>query len=59
MSEGDRSTGDRRVLVTEALAESGLALLRDRFPVDVRPGLAREGLALPRPIQAPMECHDR
>ncbi|HJP64836.1 MAG TPA: phosphoglycerate dehydrogenase, partial [Actinomycetota bacterium] len=34
-----------RVLVTEELAESGLALLREDFEVDVRPELAAEGLA--------------
>jgi D-3-phosphoglycerate dehydrogenase len=34
-----------RVLVTEPVAESGLALLRERFPVDVRPELVGEGLA--------------
>jgi D-3-phosphoglycerate dehydrogenase len=34
-----------RVLVTEPLADSGLALLRDEFDVDVRPDLAKDGLA--------------
>jgi D-3-phosphoglycerate dehydrogenase len=34
-----------RVLVTEPLAESGLALLREEFEVDERPELAAEGLA--------------
>jgi len=34
-----------RVLVTEPLAESGLALLREDAEVDVRPELATEGLA--------------
>jgi D-3-phosphoglycerate dehydrogenase len=34
-----------RVLVTEPLAESGLAFLREEFEVDVRPELAKEGLA--------------
>jgi D-3-phosphoglycerate dehydrogenase len=34
-----------KVLVTEPLAESGLALLRKDFEVDVRPELALDGLA--------------
>ena len=34
-----------RILVTEPLAESGLDLLRKDFQVDVRPDLAKEGLA--------------
>jgi D-3-phosphoglycerate dehydrogenase len=34
-----------KVLVTEPLSESGLALLRQDFEVDVRPELAKEGLA--------------
>jgi D-3-phosphoglycerate dehydrogenase / 2-oxoglutarate reductase len=34
-----------KVLVTEPLAESGLALLREEFEVDVREDLAAEGLA--------------
>jgi D-3-phosphoglycerate dehydrogenase len=34
-----------KVLVTEPLAESGLALLRKDFEVDVRPELAHDGLA--------------
>jgi D-3-phosphoglycerate dehydrogenase len=34
-----------RILVTEPLAESGLELLRQDFRVDVRPELAKEGLA--------------
>jgi D-3-phosphoglycerate dehydrogenase / 2-oxoglutarate reductase len=34
-----------KVLVTEPLAESGLAVLRQDFDVDVRPELAQEGLA--------------
>lgn len=34
-----------KVLVTEPLAESGLALLRQDFEVDVKPELAQEGLA--------------
>src|SRR5262245_65948031 len=34
-----------RVLVTEPLSESGLDLLRADFDVDVRPGLAADGLA--------------
>lgn len=33
------------VLVTEPLAESGLTLLREHFTVDIRPELARDGLA--------------
>jgi D-3-phosphoglycerate dehydrogenase len=34
-----------KVLVTEPLSESGLALLRQDFDVDVRPELAKDGLA--------------
>src|SRR5436309_48713 len=34
-----------RVLVTEPLSERGLDLLREDFQVDVRPELAKEGLA--------------
>jgi D-3-phosphoglycerate dehydrogenase len=34
-----------KVLVTEPVAESGLALLRDEFQVEVRPELASQGLA--------------
>jgi D-3-phosphoglycerate dehydrogenase len=34
-----------KVLVTEPLSESGLALLRQDFEVDVKPELAREGMA--------------
>jgi D-3-phosphoglycerate dehydrogenase / 2-oxoglutarate reductase len=34
-----------KVLVTEPLSESGLALLRQDFEVDVKPELAQEGLA--------------
>jgi len=34
-----------RVLVTEKLSEAGLELLRKDFQVDVRPELAKEGLA--------------
>jgi D-3-phosphoglycerate dehydrogenase len=34
-----------RVLVTEPMADSGIALLRDEFEVDERPELAAEGLA--------------
>src|SRR5712691_12717620 len=34
-----------KVLVTEPLSESGLAILRQDFEVDVRPELAKEGLA--------------
>jgi D-3-phosphoglycerate dehydrogenase / 2-oxoglutarate reductase len=34
-----------KVLVTEPLSESGLDLLRGEFDVDVRPELAKEGLA--------------
>src|SRR5438874_10596063 len=34
-----------RVLVTEPLSERGLTLLREDFQVDVRPELAKEGLA--------------
>jgi D-3-phosphoglycerate dehydrogenase len=33
-----------RILVTEPLADTGLALLRKEFDVDVRPDLAKEGL---------------
>src|SRR5690349_17042676 len=42
---GPEAPGIPTVLVTEPLAESGLALLREHFQVDVRPGLAQEGLA--------------
>jgi D-3-phosphoglycerate dehydrogenase / 2-oxoglutarate reductase len=34
-----------KVLVTEPLSESGLAVLREDFEVDVRPELAKDGLA--------------
>src|SRR5919197_4495765 len=39
------SPSPMRVLVTEPLSESGLALLRQDFEVDVRPELSKEGLA--------------
>src|SRR2546427_12847307 len=34
-----------RVLITESLSDGGLELLRSEFDVDVRPELAKEGLA--------------
>lgn len=40
----NRDNGGMRVLVTEALSERGLDLLRKDFEVDVRPELAQEGL---------------
>ena len=37
--------GQYRVLVAEEIADSGVELLRERFDVDVVPGLSREELA--------------